>query len=137
MKAKLTRVQKFNIPKIDLGQETMSEIGEEAKASIIENIERGETADGASLKRNESSTVKQKAGSRPLIGKNGRILNGLKVTLDRDGVNVEPGSDEVRRIIGYVAAKGYVGWFAINSRGREKIREIIRERMRQLFGGAQ
>jgi hypothetical protein len=116
---------------LEIGKENFEKIGEIVRASILRNIQSQTQANGAPLKENAPSTrrMKELAG-RPQLSLVDKLHRFVKpsnwlVSAENKRVVVEPRGDLVE-LCEEVQVKGYTGWFGLNRKGIELVREILR-----------
>lgn len=128
---------------LKLPANVLEDVGRIIGASIIDNIDKQQQADGSALKENAPSTKKRKLalgqGMRSLIAEKLRFVKGSqgswKFTVSRQSVSVEPATGELKSLVRYVQQKGYTGWFGINKAGMAAAKERIAIWIRARFKG--
>lgn len=151
MNIRLVRQQKLVLPSLavdGLGRLFWEDVAKVAQGSILDNILSQRQASGEQLKRNKTSTIarKLKAGRKPrsLIDVMHRFIQGagkswkvIRLLPNGKGIEIGPATDELKRLMGLVQEKGYVGWIGLNTKAASAIKVLLREEVRRLFRAAQ
>ncbi len=149
MKLAVTRTRRGDYTKLAVGLSHLprpfwNRVGQVAAGSILDNITRQKQASGAALKRNKPATLerKLKEGKPPLalVDALHRFVRGggaswkiLEYLPDGRGIVVGPATDELTRLVKYLAQKGYRGYIGINAKARAALAVLLRNEIRAMF----
>ena len=145
MKVELER-RPAHLPVFKLPVSVLELIGKVGEAAILWNIKHQQQADGSPLQENKPATKRRKQRKgRPLLSlvdQLHRFARGrgqswsAQIDANKSWVILEPATSELARLVVYVQKMGYTGWFALNEKAAQKVRDIIRKWIQAEFDKA-
>ena len=156
-KLKITRVQKFVAPGLDIGKATSAggmvkrRIARAALASIMDNVKKQQQADGSLIKENTPGTRRSKAArgtlwhgvAMSLVDEEHRFVKpanwrsvwqGKVLTIEPLEAGGDPG---LKTLVEEVQERGYTGWFAVQAADLEALGQILLDWVHKKLQAAQ